>query len=43
VMVMAEDPAVRENRLGLLRRVGALFSGVADFRKIQAELPAVRA
>jgi len=43
VMVMADDPAVRENRLGLLKRVGALFHGVADFRKIQAELPAARA
>jgi glycyl-tRNA synthetase beta chain len=43
VMVMADDPAVRENRLGLLRRVGELFQGVADFRKIQAELPAPRA
>ncbi|MGC3998759.1 MAG: glycine--tRNA ligase subunit beta [Anaeromyxobacter sp.] len=40
VLVMAEDPAVRANRLGLLRRVGSLFQDVADFRKIQAELPA---
>jgi glycyl-tRNA synthetase beta chain len=39
VLVMADDPAVRANRLGLLRRVAALFAGVADFRKIQAELP----
>ncbi len=39
VMVMAEDPALRENRLALVRRVAALFGGVADFRKIQAELP----
>ncbi len=39
VMVMAEDPAVRNNRLGLMRRVAALFADVADFRKIQAELP----
>ena len=37
VMVMAEDPAVRANRLALVRRVAALFAGVADFRKIQAE------
>jgi glycyl-tRNA synthetase beta chain len=42
VLVMAEDPRVRENRLGLLRRVASLFAGVADFRKIQAE-PAPRA
>jgi glycyl-tRNA synthetase beta chain len=40
VLVMAEDPAVRENRLALVRRVGALFADVADFRKIQAEVPA---
>jgi glycyl-tRNA synthetase beta chain len=39
VMVMAEDPALRQNRLGLMRRVAALFADVADFRKIQAELP----
>lgn len=37
VLVMAEDPALRENRLALVRRVAALFAGVADFRKIQAE------
>jgi glycyl-tRNA synthetase beta chain len=39
VMVMAEDPALRANRLSLMRRVAALFADVADFRKIQAELP----
>ncbi len=39
VLVMAEDAELRANRLGLMRRVGALFAGVADFRKIQAELP----
>jgi glycyl-tRNA synthetase beta chain len=39
VLVMAEEPAVRENRLALMKRVGALFADVADFRKIQAELP----
>jgi glycyl-tRNA synthetase beta chain len=43
VMVMAEEPALRENRLALVRRVAALFAGVADFRKIQAELPAAGA
>ena len=37
VLVMAEDPDVRANRLGLMRRVAALFADVADFRKIQAE------
>jgi glycyl-tRNA synthetase beta chain len=40
VLVMAEDSALRANRLGLMRRVGALFQDVADFRKIQAEAPA---
>lgn len=39
VMVMAEDPPVRANRLALMRRVAALFAHLADFRKIQAELP----
>ncbi|HET7755611.1 MAG TPA: glycine--tRNA ligase subunit beta [Anaeromyxobacteraceae bacterium] len=38
VLVMAEDPAVRDNRLGLMKRAGALFADIADFRKIQAEL-----
>jgi glycyl-tRNA synthetase beta chain len=37
VLVMADDPRLRANRLGLMRRVAALFAGVADFRKIQAE------
>jgi glycyl-tRNA synthetase beta chain len=40
VLVMAEDPALRANRLALVRRVAALFADVADFRKVQAELPA---
>jgi glycyl-tRNA synthetase beta chain len=39
VLVMAEEPALRANRLGLMRRVAALFADLADFRKIQAELP----
>jgi glycyl-tRNA synthetase beta chain len=39
VLVMAEDAAVRANRLALMRRVASLFADVADFRKIQAELP----
>ncbi|HEU4385106.1 MAG TPA: glycine--tRNA ligase subunit beta [Anaeromyxobacteraceae bacterium] len=40
VLVMADEPALRDNRLGLLRRVGALFSGLADFRRLQSEAPA---
>jgi len=39
VMVMADDPAVRGNRLGIMKRVSDLFADVADFRKIQAEMP----
>ena len=39
VMVMAEDARVRANRLALMRRVASLFADLADFRKIQAELP----
>ena len=40
VLVMADDPAVRANRLGLMKRVSDLFGDLADFRKIQAEIPA---
>jgi glycyl-tRNA synthetase len=35
VMVMAEEKAVRENRLGLLQRVAALAAGVADLSKLE--------
>jgi glycyl-tRNA synthetase len=31
VLVMAEDSTIRANRLGMLQRVAALASGVADF------------
>jgi glycyl-tRNA synthetase beta chain len=34
VMVMAEDDAVRTNRLALLDRLAGLFTGIADFSKI---------
>jgi glycyl-tRNA synthetase beta chain len=37
VMVMADDPLLRDNRLALVRRVAGLFAGLADFRKIQVE------
>jgi glycyl-tRNA synthetase beta chain len=40
VLVMAEEPAVRANRLAIMKRVSDLFADVADFRKIQAEMPA---
>jgi glycyl-tRNA synthetase beta chain len=43
VLVMAPEPALRDNRLALVRRVATLFAGVADFRKIQAELPSAGA
>jgi len=39
VLVMAEDPSLRANRLALVKRVAALFTDIADFRKIQAEAP----
>jgi len=35
VMVMVEDPEVRQNRLALLQALGALFLGVADFSRLQ--------
>jgi len=35
VMVMAEDEAVRKNRLALLGTVNSLFLQVADFRQLQ--------
>jgi len=34
VMVMAEDPAVRATRLGLLRAIVARFSTLADFSRL---------
>ena len=34
VMVMAEDPAVRRNRLGLLGAISAIFGQIADFSQI---------
>ena len=37
VMVMADDKALRENRVRLLMEISALFGTVADFSKIQAE------
>ena len=43
VLVMADEPAVRANRLGIMKRVSDLFADVADFRKIQAEMPAAAA
>ena len=35
VLVMADDQALRENRLGLLQRISALANGVADFSKLE--------
>ncbi len=37
VMVMAEDRALRANRICLLREIGTLFNVVADFSRIQLE------
>jgi glycyl-tRNA synthetase beta chain len=39
VLVMADDFGLRNNRLALMKRVADLFADIADFRKIQAELP----
>jgi glycyl-tRNA synthetase len=35
VLVMAEDAAVRENRLGLLQRIASLADGLADLSKLE--------
>jgi len=35
VLVMAEEPQVRANRLGLLQQVAALPAGAADFSKLE--------
>jgi glycyl-tRNA synthetase len=35
VLVMAEDPAVRENRLALLQRIAGLPRGIADLSKLE--------
>jgi glycyl-tRNA synthetase beta chain len=37
VMVMAEDPAVRSNRISLLNCISQLFFGIADISKIVIE------
>ena len=34
-MVMAEDPALRDNRLALLNELSSLFLRVADFSRLQ--------
>jgi len=34
VLVMADDPDIRKNRLTLLERIGSLFDAIADFTKI---------
>jgi glycyl-tRNA synthetase beta chain len=38
VMVMAEDRALRENRIRFLAEIAALFGRIADFTRIQSEL-----
>lgn len=37
VMVMADDPAVRENRLKLMNEIRSLFNHTADFAEIQVD------
>ena len=34
VLVMADDPNIRKNRLTLLQRIGSMFDAIADFTKI---------
>lgn len=36
VMVMADEPSIRANRLALLGRLSGLFDGIADFSRLQA-------
>ncbi len=42
VLVMDPDPRVRANRLALLGLVGAVFSGIADFKLLQVTEPQTR-
>jgi glycyl-tRNA synthetase beta subunit len=35
VLVMADDPRLRQNRLGLLQRIASLASGVADLSRLE--------
>ena len=35
VLVMAEDPAVRQARLALVQRIAALPDGIADLSQLQ--------
>jgi glycyl-tRNA synthetase beta chain len=37
VLVMAKDPAIKFNRLSLLKEISNLFHNVADFSKIVTE------
>ena len=37
VLVMAEDPMVRQNRLRLLGKLDALFTSVADLSQIESK------
>jgi glycyl-tRNA synthetase beta chain len=40
VLVMAEDPRLRDNRLGLLREIGGLLLRVADFSEMAVDAEA---
>ena len=35
VLVMADDPAVRENRLALVGQIASLSAGIADLSKLE--------
>jgi glycyl-tRNA synthetase beta subunit len=35
VLVMAEDPAVKSNRLGLVGKIASLSNGIADLSRLE--------
>jgi glycyl-tRNA synthetase beta chain len=43
VLVMAEDPATRQNRLRLLGKLDQLFSRIAEFAEIEGTAASVDA
>jgi len=38
VLVMTEDPDLRNNRIALLQRISNLYRRIADFSALQMEL-----
>jgi len=35
VLVMADDPAVKNNRLGMLQQIAGMAGGIADLGKLE--------